>query len=394
MNRQQFALAVRLTTAMLAAGLLLIAALWRMAVPTERYLSDLVAGGAAMLVGVPVLFAAWQSIRRPSLHGMTDLLVATALTAAWASGDLMTAAILPIVMVVGHVLEERSLLGSQEAIRALGRLVETTSRRLRDDGTAEAVPTECLSVGDLVEVRAGDRVPVDGTVRDGASNLDTTSLTGELVPLEVAEHDSVMAGSINIDGRLVIEVERVGTDTTLGKIVGLMARAEEAKPPVTRLLERYAGQYLALVLMIAAGTWFATNDSEAMLAVLVASCPCALVLAAPATAVAAIAVAARHGILIKGSGFLEQLAEVTSVVFDKTGTVTRGELSLTGLRPMAGHAPQEILRIASLLGAPVRTRSAAPWRGIGGRRPRRQKRFANCAASALPLAYRTAVPAC
>jgi Zn2+/Cd2+-exporting ATPase len=352
MNRRHVALAVRLTTAMLAAGLLLIAVAWRTAVPAERYLSDLVAGGAAVLVGIPVLYAAWQSIRRPSLNGMTDLLVATALTAAWASGDLMTAAILPIVMVVGHVLEERGLLGSQEAIRALGRLLDTTSRRLGDDGTAEAVPTERLSVGDLVEVRAGDRVPVDGTVRAGASSLDTTSLTGESVPLEVAEHDSVMAGSINLDGRLVIEVVRVGTDTTLGKIVALMARAEEAKPPVTRLLERYAGQYLALVLMVAAGTWLATNDGQAMLAVLVASCPCALVLAAPATAVAAIAVAARHGILIKGSGFLEQLAEVTSVVFDKTGTVTRGELSLTGVRPTAGHAPQEILRIASLLGAP------------------------------------------
>jgi Zn2+/Cd2+-exporting ATPase len=351
MNHRHIALAIRLTTAMLAAGLLLIAVVWRIALPTERYLSDLVAGGAAVLVGVPVLAAAWKSIRRPSLYGMTDLLVATALTAAWASGDLMTAAILPIVMVVGHVLEERGLLGSQEAIRALGRLVETTSRRLRDDGTTEAVPTEKLSVGDFVEVRAGDRIPVDGTVRDGASSLDTTSLTGESVPLEVAEHDSVMAGSINLDGRLVVEVARVGTDTTLGKIVALMARAEEAKPPVTRLLERYAGQYLALVLMIAAGAWFATNDGQAMLAVLVASCPCALVLAAPATAVAAIAVAARHGILIKGSGFLEQLAEVTSVVFDKTGTITCGQLSLTGLRPMAGYAPREMLCIASLLGA-------------------------------------------
>jgi len=351
MTRPHLALAVRLTTAMIAAGLLLVAVLWRVVFPAERYLSDLIAGGAAVLVGIPILTAAWQSIRRPSLHGMTDLLVATALTAAWATGDLMTAAVLPIVMVVGHVLEERSLLGSQEAIRALGRLVETTSRRLRGDGMVEEVPTERLLVGDLVEVRAGDRVPVDGTVRTGASSLDTASLTGESVPLDVAENDAVMAGSINLDGRLVVEVARIGQDTTLGKIVALMAKAEEAKPPVTRLLERYAGQYLTLILMIAAGTWFATNDSEAMLAVLVASCPCALVLAAPATAVAAIAVAARHGILIKGSGFLEQLAEVTSVVFDKTGTVTRGELSLVALLPEAGHSQQAMLRIAGLLGA-------------------------------------------
>jgi Zn2+/Cd2+-exporting ATPase len=351
LTRPHLALAVRLTTAMTAAGLLLVAVLWRVAFPAEQYVSDLVAGGAAVLVAIPILFAAWQSIRRPDLHGMTDLLVAAALTAAWATGDLMTAAVLPIVMAVGHVLEERSLLGSQEAIRALGRLVATTSRRRRADGTVEEVPTASLSVGDLIEVRAGDRVPVDGIVHIGASSLDTASLTGESVPQDVAEGDPVMAGSINLDGPMVIEVARIGRDTTLGKIVALMGKAEEAKPPITRLLERYAGQYLALILMIAAGAWFATGDSQAMLAVLVASCPCALVLAAPATAVAAIAVAARHGILIKGSGFLEQLAEVTSVVFDKTGTVTRGELSLVELRPEAGHAPQEMLRVAGLLGA-------------------------------------------
>jgi heavy metal translocating P-type ATPase len=351
MTRPHLALAVRLTTAMIAAGLLFIAVLGRVAFPAERYLSDLVAGGAAVLVGIPIFAAAWQSIRHPSLHGMTDLLVATALTAAWATGDLMTAAVLPIVMVVGHVLEERSLLGSQEAIRALARLVATSGRRLHPDVSVEVVPTERLAAGDLVEVRAGDRVPVDGTVRDGASSLDTASLTGESVPRDVGDGDTVMAGSINLDGRLVVEVARTGQKTTLGKIVALMAKAEEAKPPVTRLLERHAGQYLGLVLMIAAGTWFATGDSEAMLAVLVASCPCALVLAAPATAVAAIAVAVRHGILIKGSGFLEQLADVTSVVFDKTGTVTRGELSLVGVLPESGQSPQEMRRIAALLGA-------------------------------------------
>src|SRR6202035_2379304 len=114
------------------------------------------------------------------------------------------------------------------------------------------------------------------------------------------------------------------------------------KPPVTRLLDRYAGQYMALVLLVAAGVWFVTGNVPAMLAVLVASCPCALVLAAPATAIAAIAVAARHGILIKGSGFLEQLADVTSVVFDKTGTITTGNLRLEELRPMPGVAAESL----------------------------------------------------
>ena len=130
-----------------------------------------------------------------------------------------------------------------------------------------------------------------------------------------------------------------------------MQTAEQAKPPVARLLERYAGPYISMALLIAAGAWLTTQSSQALLAVLVASCPCALVLAAPATAIAAIAVAARHGILIKGSSFLEHAAEVTSVVFDKTGTVTSGELSLVGVETGGEELKQELVRLAASLGS-------------------------------------------
>jgi Zn2+/Cd2+-exporting ATPase len=351
---RKWTLGLRLFLSMVAASLLCIATLWRVAFPTQAYLAELVAGGAAAMVAVPVLSAGWASVLRPSLHGMTDILVAVALIAAWATGDLMTAAILPIVMIVGHVVEERSLLGSQEAIRAMSKLVSTTTRRIEADGTIAEVPTRLIALGDLIELRAGDRVPVDGIVMDGCSSLDTASLTGESVPAEVEPGAQVLAGSINLDGCLVVQVGRVGQDTTLGKIIALMRTAEEAKPAVTRLLERYAGPYMTLVLLIAASVWLTTQSSQAMLAVLVASCPCALVLAAPATAIAAIAVAARHGILIKGSGFLEHAAEVTSLVFDKTGTVTRGELSL--VRVELKGAPSnsrtaQVVRLAAALGA-------------------------------------------
>ncbi len=344
-------LALRLTVAMLAAGLLALAVLWQAIFPDQRTLSDLVAGAAALLVAVPVIGAAWGSLRHPSLHGVTDRLIAVALIAAWASGDLMTAAVLPIIMIIGHVLEERSLLGSREAIEALGRLAETHARRLGADGTIAVVPTADLRPGDGIELLAGARVPADGVVRSGEASLDMASLTGESVPVEVGPGDAVLAGGINTNGRLVLEVTRLGADTTLGKIIALMQTAERAKPPVARLLERYAGHYMVLVLLIAAGTWFATGNTPATLAVLVASCPCALVLAAPATSIAAIAVAARHGILIKGAAFLEQLAEVTSIVFDKTGTLTTGELTLTGFEAAPGVEPGDALRLASALGA-------------------------------------------
>ena len=137
----------------------------------------------------------------------------------------------------------------------------------------------------------------------------------------------------------------------MGRVVSLLQSAELAKPPITRLLERYAGRYMTLVLLIAATLWLVTGNITATLAVLVASCPCALVLAAPATAVAAIAVAARHGILIKGTGFLEELATVDSIIFDKTGTVTLGELRLAAVEPAPGVSNDALVQLAGSIGA-------------------------------------------
>jgi Zn2+/Cd2+-exporting ATPase len=348
---ERFLLGLRLTLALAALCLLVVAGGIRLFLPTLRGISDLVAGVGAALVAIPVFSEAWGSLRHPSLHGITDRLVALALIAAWATGDLMTAAFLPIIMTIGHVLEERSMLGSQEAIKALGRLTEADSRRLNADGSLHMVSTNQLRIGDLIELRAGERLPADGIVRRGASSLDLASLTGESVPVEVHEGDTALAGAMNIDGLLHVELTRVGENTTLGRIIALMREAENAKPPVTRLLDRYAGQYMALVLLVAAGVWLITGNVPAMLAVLVASCPCALVLAAPATAVAAIAVAARHGILIKGSAFLEHLADVTAVVFDKTGTITTGDLHLAEVITAPGVDPEHLRRMAASLGA-------------------------------------------
>jgi Cd2+/Zn2+-exporting ATPase len=348
---ERLLLGLRLTLALAALCLLVVAGAIRLFIPGQRGISDLVAGIGAALVAIPVFSEAWASLRHPSLHGITDRLVALALIAAWATGDLMTAAFLPIIMTIGHVLEERSMLGSHEAVKALGRLTEADSRRISADGSMHMVSTNQLQIGDLIELRAGERLPADGVVKRGSSSLDLASLTGESVPVEVHEGDTALAGAMNIDGLLHVELTRVGENTTLGRIIALMREAENAKPPVTRLLDRYAGQYMALVLLVAAGVWLITGNVPAMLAVLVASCPCALVLAAPATAVAAIAVAARHGILIKGSAFLEHLADVTAVVFDKTGTITTGDLQLAEVITVPGVDAAHLRRLAASLGA-------------------------------------------
>ena len=348
---EQLSLGLRLTLSLVSGGCLILATALQFLAPSQTDVAELVAGVAALLVAVPALSAAWHSLRHPDLHGITDQLIALALIAAWAAGDLITAALLPLVMTLGHILEERSLLGSQEAIRALSKLTQVKTRRLLANGEVEEVNTQALRAGDLIDLRAGDLIPADGIVQSGASSVDTASITGESVPVEVEPGHEVFSGSINGDGHMVVRLTRVGGESTLGRVIALLQEAERAKPPVTRLLERYAERYMVLVLLIAAGTWFATSNTIAALAVLVASCPCALVLAAPATSVAAIAVASRHGILVKGAGFLENLATVDAVVFDKTGTVTVGHLQLVEARPEPGVDARELKALAGSLGS-------------------------------------------
>jgi heavy metal translocating P-type ATPase len=347
---EQRSAARQLTLAMLALGLLGLGLIWRGVAPDQSGVSQLLLGFASVLVAVPVMRSAWYSLRYPSLHGITDQLIALAMLGAWATGDLLTAALLPIIMIFGHVLEERSVIGSQEAIHALGQLTRSHARKVQADGAIVEVDNGTLKTGDIVEVRAGDRVPADGLVVSGQASLDTASITGESVPVEVATGMTVFGGAINLDGLLRIEVTRTGDESTLGKVIALMQNAERSKPPITRLLERYAGSYMVLVLLLAAVTWFVTNNAQAMLAVLVAACPCALVLSAPATAIAGVAVAARHGILIRSSAFLEELADLTSLVVDKTGTLTFGTLRLHALdSPLEDR--RHLLALAASLGS-------------------------------------------
>ncbi|MGF6327782.1 Cd2+/Zn2+-exporting ATPase [Pseudomonas sp. BS3782 TE3695] len=349
-SAEQHSAARQLTLAMLALGLLALGLIWRWLSPEQIGVSQLLLGFASLLVAVPVMRSAWYSLRYPSLHGITDQLIALAMLGAWATGDLLTAALLPIIMIFGHVLEERSVIGSQEAIHALGKLTRSHARKIQADGSVVEVDNGTLKAGDLVEVRAGDRVPADGRVLSGQASLDTASITGESVPMEADVGMSVFGGAINLDGLLRIEVTRTGNESTLGKVIALMQSAERSKPPITRLLERYAGSYMVLVLLLAAVTWFMTNDAQAMLAVLVAACPCALVLSAPATAIAGVAVAARHGILIRSSAFLEELADLTSLVVDKTGTLTFGTLRLQSIdSPLEDRS--YVVKLAASLGS-------------------------------------------
>lgn len=341
----------QLTLAMLTIGLLILSLLWRAMAPEQPAISDILAGVAWLLVAVPVLRAGWHSLLHPDLHGVTDLLIVLAMLGAWALGDLMTAALLPVIMIFGHILEERSVMGTRQAITGLSKLTHSRARRVRADGALENITSHQLQAGDIVEVRAGDQLPADGRVLSGQASLDVASITGESLPVETAPGMSVFGGTLNLNGLLRVEVTHTGEHSTLGKVIALMKAAEQAKPPITRMLERYAGHYLILVLLIAATTWFLTWDSQAMLAVLVAACPCALVLSAPATAMAGIAVAARHGILIRNAAFLEELADVDAIIVDKTGTLTQGRLRLVDVVLASARSRKSVLQLAAALGA-------------------------------------------
>jgi Cd2+/Zn2+-exporting ATPase len=341
----------QIALALLASGLLALSLAWRYFAPGGEQLADVLAGLASMLVAGPVFASAWHSLKSPSLHGVTDRLIALAMLAAWAIGDMTTAALLPVVMTFGHALEDRSVLGSREAMRALGKLTSGSVRRVKSDGSIEEVPYEAVCAGDMVEIVAGARIPADGVVRRGHSSVDNGSITGESLPIDVDEGVAVFAGAMNLDGPLRIEVTSAGEQSTLGKIIELLERAEQVKPPITQVLERYMDGYLALVLLIAAIVWFASTNASAMLAVIVAACPCALVLAAPATAIAGIAVGARHGVLFRSAVFLDRIGEIDSLIIDKTGTLTHGELRVADVLVQPGVATGQAVALAARLGA-------------------------------------------
>jgi heavy metal translocating P-type ATPase len=312
--------------------------------PRQLEVSRLLDAMAASLVSIPVLWNAWIGIRKPRLDALADILVSVALIAAWVTGDIRTAALVPMAMLVGHILEERSLMGSREAIGLLRRLTESTARKVGPNGQTELVECDRLCPGDRIELLAGDRLGADGLVESGQSSLDTSPVTGESTPIDVKPGDIVRAGSINLEGPIIVEVTHTGEETVLGQVVSLLLEAEQSKPPITRVLEKHASAYLPLMILISLMVLFLTSDTRIMMTVLIISCPCALALSAPSVAVAGLAVASRFGILLKGTAFLERLGEIDMLVLDKTGTITNGVLRVADIVPVTGVDSKEVLR--------------------------------------------------
>jgi Cu+-exporting ATPase len=311
--------------------------------------------------------AGWKAVM--AFTGNMDLLVALGTSAAYGlslygllagtagAHDLYfeTSAALITFILLGKWLEARAKRQTTEAIRALNAL-RPDRALVRRDGKDVEVPLTAVAVGDLVVVRPGERVPVDGEIREGRSHVDESLITGESLPVAKGVGDRVTGASINADGLLLVETRAIGAESTLARIIRLVENAQAAKAPIQRIVDKVSAVFVPIVLLIALVTLLAWglatgNWTSAVLyavAVLVIACPCALGLATPTAIMAGTGVAARHGVLIKDAEALEIAHSITTVAFDKTGTLTEGRPQLLAVEPVRGKQT-ELVRLAAAL---------------------------------------------
>ena len=316
---------------------------------TDNQVAGISAFVGAMILGFPILRLAVKDI----IRGMLTIneLVAIAFLAAMASGEsqlggYQTAGIVAFFMLLGELIETRTAAGARASIASLVKLTPTKARRIIGNEEEEVAASE-LKVGDRIRIRPGDNVAADGKILSGQGSINQANITGESLPVDKGTGDEVFAGTINLNGVLEVEVTSAGEDTTFGRVRDLILSAEQTKLPIMRIIDQYMGYYTPLVLVIAGVVWFFTHDIERVVSVLVIACPCAFILASPTAMVAALASAARLGVLIKNVGDIEIAARINAFVFDKTGTLTTGELAVSRLAPQGDIKPAELLKVAA-----------------------------------------------
>ncbi len=236
--------------------------------------------------------------------------------------------------------------GALKSIESLIRITPTRAVKLDEDGTEHEVHAATLQPGDKVLVLPGDNIPGDGQLLDGISTVDEANITGESLPVEKSPGDEVYGGTINETGRMVIQITRAGEDSTLGKVQSLILQAAQTRPAAVRELSKYAAFYTPVVVMLAGIIFFFTKDLSHSISLLLVACPCAMIFAAPTAVVAALSAAARLGVYVKSVAELEVVRRVTAFVFDKTGTITTGQLAVTRLNPAEGIDGGDLLRYA------------------------------------------------
>jgi Cu+-exporting ATPase len=338
---------------------------------------------AQLLLGTPVvLWAGWPfftralaSLKNRSLNMFS--LIALGTGAAWLYSIVATlmptlfppalrsedgavavyfeaAAVITVLVLLGQVLELRAREKTSGAIKALLGLAPKTAVKVDAQGRDETVQVDAIQVGDLLRVRPGEKVPVDGELTEGKGNVDESMVTGEPIPVAKAGGSKVTAGTLNQTGGFVMRAEKVGADTLLSQIVHMVAAAQRSRAPIQRMADQVAGWFVPVVILVAALTfvaWLAWGPSPAFsyalvnaVAVLIIACPCALGLATPMSIMVGVGKGAQHGVLIRDAEALERMEKVDTLVLDKTGTLTEGRPKVVHVEPTRGFTAEDVLQ--------------------------------------------------
>ncbi len=348
--------------------------------PSGRWVQLALAGLVVLWGGWPFFERGWASIVNRSLNMFTLIALGTGVayfysciaviapgifpaTFRTAQGAVPVyfeaAAVIVALVLLGQVLELRARSRTSSAIKALLGLAPKTATLLKDDGTEEEVLLDRIKVGDRLRVRPGEKIPADGSVLDGSSWVDESMVTGESVPVEKPPGSRVTGGTINGTGSLIMQAERIGSDTLLAQIVRLVSQAQRSRAPVQRLADLVASYFVPSVIGVAVVTfiiWELVGPQPRMahalvnaVAVLIIACPCALGLATPMAIMVGTGRGARAGVLVKNAEALETLEKVDTLVVDKTGTLTQGKPQLIAILPASGWQDSDLLRLAASL---------------------------------------------
>lgn len=301
---------------------------------------------ASVLGIAPIAIQAFQALKVKVVS--IDVLVTIAVGAAFLIKSYEESAIVTFLFLFGAFLEERTLNKTRSAIKALTEMAPENALKQSVNGDFVEVGVEDVDVGDVLLVKTGAKVPVDGTVLTGDGHINEASITGESLPVHKVKDSQVFAGTILENGTLQIVADRVGEDTTFGKIIELVEEAQDSKSEAERFIDHFARYYTPIVLVIAFVVWLISRDVELAITILVLGCPGALVIGVPVSNVAGIGNGAKHGVLLKGSEVIHDFSKVDTIVFDKTGTLTVGNPQVADIEIYAESADDILAYISSV----------------------------------------------
>lgn len=303
-------------------------------------------------LGIAIVIAGgWQvftNVLRSALKRQitSHMLMTIGAIAALLVGEWVTAVIVVVFMQIGSYVERFTAESARRAVKELTTLTPQTAR-LERNGYEQEVPIAEVHMGDVVIIRPGEKIPVDGEVINGSATVDQSTITGEAMPVDVAKGSHVFAATIAKLGSLRVKTLRVGADTTFGRVIKMVEEAEAQRAEIQRFADRFSGYYLPLVAGIAALTYLLSRNPLATASVLVVACSCSIALATPIAMLASIGANAQRGLLIKGGKYLETLARADVVLVDKTGTLTLGQPQITDILPLNDMSPGEVLKLAA-----------------------------------------------